>query len=197
MLIGMQDVNPYAAPEHDSPLDVERGGGIWRDGDLLVMRKGATLPDVCVKCNGPAEGRRLKYLQLWHEPIYFLLWPLAPIILPFVMQSAKIDLGVCQRHLRERDLAIAASVLTFFIGFASIIVALIGNALSLAVHWRLLIFLSAGIAMLFVSIRANIASTLALPRKIDRDYVWLKQIDPDYLAQYPPVADAAECPPPC
>jgi hypothetical protein len=197
----MQDVNPYAAPQHDLPLNVAaheadgQPGDFWRDGNLLVMRKGAVLPDRCIKCNAPAEGRRLKYLQLWHHPIYFLLAPLAPVILPFIMQRASIDLGVCQRHLRQRSWTIAAGVLTFFLGVASLVVGLGGSALPIAVHWRLLIFLSTGVAMLFVSIRANLASVLASPHKIGRDFVWLKKIAPDYLTQFPPVDDADGPPP--
>src|SRR5438045_334031 len=43
--------------------------GIWRDGKTLVMMKEAFLPDRCVKCNGPANGYRLRRRLSWHEPI--------------------------------------------------------------------------------------------------------------------------------
>jgi hypothetical protein len=44
------------------------GGGIntirdvpmWRDGSLLVVRKGEAFPDRCIKSNQPAHGRRVK-----------------------------------------------------------------------------------------------------------------------------------------
>jgi hypothetical protein len=91
-MTAMEDINPYAAPRHDLPLNAladEPAGSVWRDGELLVMRKGAVLPDRCVKCNAPAEGGRLRYVQLWHDPIYFLLLPLAPILMPFVVQRGE------------------------------------------------------------------------------------------------------------
>ncbi len=54
----MAEFNPHAAPETEislgprAPDDV----GAWRDGPLLVMIKGAELPDRCLKCNQPADG---------------------------------------------------------------------------------------------------------------------------------------------
>jgi hypothetical protein len=112
------------------------------------------------------------------------------------MQSAKIDLGVCPRHFRQRRIAHNASGLFFVSGVAAIVVALVGNGLPIAAHWRMLGFLTVGVAMLVVSIRANLASVLAAPHKIDRDFVWLKRINSDYLARFPPVTNAAEGPPP-
>ena len=195
----MDRLNPYAAPQHDSTLNAAaiESGGIWRDGNLLVMRKGAMLPDRCVKCNAPAEGRRLKYVQLWHHPIYFLLAPVALIPILFFLHRATLSLGVCERHLRERNRAIATSVLSFVFGIASITIALAGERLPIAVQWRVLCFLIAGVALLAISIRANLASVLASPHKIDCDFVWLKKIAPGYLAQFPPVADDADSPPLC
>ena len=57
-----EPINPYAAPLGKPFLDVdnaEAGEGVWRDGNLLVVQKGAALPDRCIRCNAPAEGRRL------------------------------------------------------------------------------------------------------------------------------------------
>ena len=34
--------------------------GIWRDGDLLVVRRASKFPDFCVKCDSSANGGRKK-----------------------------------------------------------------------------------------------------------------------------------------
>ena len=50
-------IQPVSAPR--TPLMARRPRhDIWQDGRLLVLRKGAVLPDRCVKCNS-AEGYRL------------------------------------------------------------------------------------------------------------------------------------------
>ncbi|HUY87447.1 MAG TPA: hypothetical protein VMV10_01805 [Pirellulales bacterium] len=186
----MQDVNPYAAPKYDLPLNrvlTEPGDGVWRDGDLLVMRKGAVLPDRCAKCNAAAEAGRLKLTLRWHDPIFFLMLPIWPIIVLFVMETAKIEIGVCGRHRRQRRFAILVGGFSFLFCVASIVGALGGSALPIPLFWRVVWFLTAGVALLAVSIRANLNSILVSPHKIDRDYVWLKKIDPGYLAQFPPV----------
>jgi hypothetical protein len=49
----MSEVSPYEAPRSRSSI-VE---GAWRDGLMLVMTKGARLPDRCIACNLPASKR--------------------------------------------------------------------------------------------------------------------------------------------
>src|SRR3954447_25069962 len=72
----MAEFNPYEAPSADEPgpPGSARGGGVWREGDVLVMARGAVLPDLCVKCAAPAGGYRLRRNLSWHPwPIYLLI----------------------------------------------------------------------------------------------------------------------------
>ena len=72
----MSDFNPYAPPQAeivDRNLILGEKGDLWRDGKLLLIRKGAELPDRCLKCNEPAEGYRLKRTLSWHPPGWYLL----------------------------------------------------------------------------------------------------------------------------
>jgi hypothetical protein len=67
----MDDVNSYAAPLTSGVPDaeiVQATGGTWREGKTLVMWKEAVLPDRCIRCNAPANGRRLIRKLNWHEP---------------------------------------------------------------------------------------------------------------------------------
>ncbi len=76
--------NPYAPPQADalSPRDAFAGAGQdWRlDGDRLIVRKGATLPAVCIWTGEPAEGpRKLKTLTWTPGWVRFLV--VSPLIL--------------------------------------------------------------------------------------------------------------------
>src|SRR6266446_5069294 len=64
--------NPYQAPQAVLTPQIVPGGDVWQDRGLLVIRKGAVLPDRCVKCNAPAEGYRLKRNLAWHQPAIYL-----------------------------------------------------------------------------------------------------------------------------
>ena len=125
----MEDVNPYAAPRHDLALGAapnEPGDSVWRDGNLLVMRKGAVLPDCCVKCNAPAEGRRLKVGVVWHGPIDFL-----GMRLPYLeSHRAKIEVGLCKVHRRRIRVAAAWGVVLFTLGAGAMLV----NTLRVIAH---------------------------------------------------------------
>src|SRR5690349_16062585 len=105
----MNDVNPYAAPISESFVNaevVESTAGIWRDGNRLVMYKGATLPDRCVHCNEPANGRRLKRTLYWHHPLIYLVvlaGVLVYVIVALVVRKrAVVMIGMCDRHYAWR-----------------------------------------------------------------------------------------------
>jgi len=193
----MADINPYAAPQHDvvvHPPAVDPGGGVWRDGKLLVMHKQAVLPDRCVKCNQPAGGRRLKRSLSWHHPGYFLavlagVWVYIIVAL-VVRHTAKIEIGMCEVHRRKRWQAIATSWLLVLVGILAIfgggsLIDSPANVLAWLGPW----FLFGGIA-LFVAglIYAVTVVPPVAPQKIDKEYVWLKKVDPAYVAEFPPIA---------
>ena len=72
-VMGSEIENPYAPPkterlESDRLLD--QPDQAWRDRKLLVVRKkGAVLPDRCLKCNAPAEGYRFTRDVSWIRPM--------------------------------------------------------------------------------------------------------------------------------
>jgi len=75
----IDDDNPYVAPKaevlvQDRHLDSSTDA--WRDGKLLVVRKGAELTDRCLKCAAPTKGYRDRFSRLlsWHKPFWFVLF---------------------------------------------------------------------------------------------------------------------------
>ncbi|HUY87748.1 MAG TPA: hypothetical protein VMV10_03345 [Pirellulales bacterium] len=185
----MDDVNPYAAPQHDLPLNAaapEPGFGIWRDGELLLMREDALLPDRCVMCNAPAAGRRVRVSLRWLAPIHVFGFSI-----PLFERGARIEVGVCPRHRRRRRLAMAAVWLLYALGLSMVIVALANFPPRLPFvlpNWLVLDLMAGG---LIVMISAPICETLLVsppvkPHSIQGGYIRLKKVDPDYLAELPP-----------
>jgi hypothetical protein len=67
------DNNPYAAPKADVLVKDRRldsSSDAWRHEKMLVVRKGAELPDRCLKCAAPARGYRLSRSLSWHKPVW-------------------------------------------------------------------------------------------------------------------------------
>ena len=193
----MDEINPYAAPQQEVVVEAllaEPGGGVWREDKILVMHKQAVLPDRCIKCNQPAGGRRLKRKLYWHHPAWYLLilislwiYIIAALI---VRRSAKIEIGLCEIHRRKRWRAIAISWLFVLIGILGIVVgAVMSDAPVNAPQWPGPVLLLAS-ALLFLAgaLWAAIVVPPIVPQKIDADYVWLKRIGPEFLAQFPPVS---------
>jgi hypothetical protein len=193
----MADINPYAAPQHDvvvDPLVIESSGGVWRDGKLLVMHKQAVLPDRCVKCNQPARGRRLKRSLSWHHPGYFLavlagVWVYIIVAL-VVRHTAKIEIGMCDVHRRKRWQAIATSWLLALVGILAMFGgAMLDDAPAAWLSWMMTPWLIlGGIALFFGGmIYAVTVVPPVAPQKIDKEYVWLKKVDPAFVAEFPPI----------
>ena len=72
---------------------------IWRDGKLLVMRKGAELPYRCIKTNGPADvwqERTLIWSPWWVLVLILLNQLIGLLAYLLVRKRAKIRIGLCE-----------------------------------------------------------------------------------------------------
>ena len=73
-----------------------------REGSLLVMSPEAVLPDRCVKCNNPADGRRHVVSLSW-SPSSTNLFQLVIFWMFSVLwmrsRRAEVEVGICRRHL--------------------------------------------------------------------------------------------------
>lgn len=163
-----------------------RGAGLWRDGKVLVMRKDAKLPDRCVKSNEPAECwlRRKLY---WHHPAVYLAL-LANLIIYAILaiclrKKADIQIGLSKAWYRRRLWAILITWLIFFAGGALFIYGLSfldGPNQSLALLAP--IGLIGGLVGIIISLQFV---SLVTPAKITNDYLWLKGVHRDFLADLP------------
>jgi hypothetical protein len=189
---GMSEVNPYASPRSldDYPVVLIAeavDSGLYRKGRLLVMHKQAVLPDVCIKSNQPAHGRRLKRKLSWHHPaIYLALVAGVPIfvILALVLRKqATIYTGLSEPWFRKRRWAIFGGWASFLIGLALII----GAAVSADRHPTAALAIPVGVVvMLGGMIYGSVVARIVSPKRITDDYVWLAGAHPDFLADLPP-----------
>jgi hypothetical protein len=120
--------NPYAAPRSSpsSGRRLEQGSdGIWRDGALLFVERGASLPPRCVRCNAAAEVHLPRKLY-WHSPWYALTILLGiltyAIIALIVRKKIELDIGLCAQHAKARRAAIAIAWASVIGSFALIFI---------------------------------------------------------------------------
>jgi len=145
------------------------------------MNKVATLPDRCVKCNASAQGRRLKRSLYWHSPYIYLLILLNLIIYAIVAvivrKRAKIEIGICDKHLSQRRVAVALGWIMGLGGLALFIASLVNSWGAIALL-GLLVFIGG----LFVgAVKGPVVSA----KRIDPQLVWLKGVCRPYLDALP------------
>jgi hypothetical protein len=157
------------------------GSGVWRDKSTLVMSKEASLPDRCIKCNEPANGRRLKRKLSWHHPAIFLLILVAVLIYLIVAmilrKRATVEIGLCERHFAKRRRDILITWVLFLLGVAGFVMA------GLAEEGA---YLLVGVLLLLGALIYGLAVVrVVAPSKIDDKFVWLRGVNKNYLSQLP------------
>jgi hypothetical protein len=171
-----QPRSPYGGPFAE--------GGVWRDGKTLIMLKTARLPDYCIRCGVAANGSHLTRRLSWHHPaLYLLIFAgllIYAIVALIVRKSAKIDISLCQDHVRKHRTAVIAGWLVFLAGIAFIVLAVAKESGGSALFGVLLVFASA--------ISAATWAKVVTVKKIDDYYVWLKGIGESFLARLPSVS---------
>lgn len=189
-LMSTPGFNPYAAPQNVMPPVVAQPvggppGGVWRNRNLLVMHRMATLPPRCVKSNEPTE-RWLKRKLYWHAPwIYLAIIPgvLVYAILASILSfRATIHIGLSEKWIWRRRWTMLISWMLVFLGIGLFFVAANvesqGAAVPVLVISGIVLFLG---SMIF----GLIACRLVHVKKMDHHYIWLKGVHPDYLALLP------------
>jgi hypothetical protein len=149
------------------------------------MTKDAALPDRCVRCNQPADGPRLRRNLSWHPAAWYVLLAISPllyiIVALIVRKTAKIEVGLCEEHRARRRRATTMGWLVSLAGIAL----MIGLGVAAPDQYTGMGILI-GVVVLFIGIlHGVIGSQVTPPKRIDKRFVWLSQVSPDYLAQLP------------
>lgn len=180
--------NPYAPPESEltgptaGVYTPAAAGEVWRLGDLLVMAKGASLPDRCVRCNGPVDVRLRRKLS-WHRPWIFLTILISVlvylIIALIVRKKAELEVPLCAEHERQRKNRVG---MAWIVVLASVAMGIVGLA---SPDYVVLLALAPFVFLVGLILGAA-ASQPVVPKKIDDRHVWLRKVSPAYLAGLPP-----------
>jgi hypothetical protein len=97
--------NRYAQPEAVLEDRTGNDAEMWREGKVLVMRKGGDLPHRCIECNEPSAAPLRRYKLSWHSPWLYLLLLLAlllyAIVAAIVRKTAVVHVGLCELHQRR------------------------------------------------------------------------------------------------
>jgi hypothetical protein len=177
----MSPVPAYGGPPSFNAQAPWSNAGVWRQKNMLVMHKQAALPDRCVKCNRPANGRTLTKKFMWHHPAWFL-FILAGVLIYLIValvvrKPVTLHLGLCDEHFSRRRTAIWSSWLILALSVALIIFGAANELPALFLVGLLLIF----VAAIYGAFSANVVAI----QKVDDQYVWLKRINKDYLMMLP------------
>jgi hypothetical protein len=179
-----QAVLPYATPT------VHHAAGAWRGGAQLIITKNIQLPDRCVKCNAPGDGRMWNKMLYWHNPALYILivFPgllIYAIVAVCVRQKAQVGAFLCPVHRAKRKRTLLIVWLLVALGLAAFIggIMLVGERETEGVG---LAALCSGIVLMIGSgIFAAVATPLLSPAKMDGNYAWLKGAGSEFLATFP------------
>jgi hypothetical protein len=178
--------NPYAPTQASlKSADTPAGtGGLWREGNCLVVARGAAFPHRCVKCNEPSEEPHKLRKVYWHHPaVYLLLLAYAIlyiIVALIVRRTMEINPGLCTQHREKRTLWIRVGWLGSFAAFAGVLI--LGGALGVQSPW---IPLVAVLAFFTLAILGIVKSRLVYPQRIDDNQARLKGCGESFLASLP------------
>ena len=154
---------------------------VWREGDLLVAAKGASLPDRCVRCDAPSGRSRLQQKYYWHSPALYLIAPFAlliyAIIAMAVRKSAHLEIGLCVAHLKKRTQSIVGGSVLALLGFAMVIMAIAMSRAELGLL-ALAFFLAGGVW-------GTLGASPLKVKHIDDRFVRLKGANLSYLQRLP------------
>jgi uncharacterized membrane protein len=150
------------------------------------MHKQTVLPDRCVKSNQPAFGRRLRRDLSWHHPAIYLtifIHLLLYIVLALILRKkAVIDIGLSEQWFAKRRRAMLIGWGSLLAGIGLMIAGI--AAIDMTPEMGLLIVLGL-LVLLIGALYGLIRSRLVTPKRITQDYVWLKGVHPDFLAELP------------
>ena len=156
-----------------------------RMGKCWWIRKGAELPDRCLKCAAPARGYRFSRSLSWHKPVWALTFLMililyAHCLLICAMAGASHG-GPLSSPPQEPGTGHRPGLARSPAGLGSIIA---GGMVSDSLQPIALI---GGIVLLFVGMicGGRLARRCLSTRRIDKHFVWLSKVSPDYLAAFP------------
>lgn len=202
----MASDNPYSSPQTDSYVAKSQETpteDAWRDGPYLVLRrKGADLPDRCIICDEQAIGRPLRFTVRERMPdsavIVGILFAL-PLLLAYYsfLEKARLKPGLCAYHhaMEQKSRLVCLSLLLAGIALIFSSFLLPGTLERIGVDEAAVAMVSIALLLLGLmsaacgAAHAILRRKLLTAKKVDRQFVWLANVAPAYLARFPDLAE--------
>jgi hypothetical protein len=172
---------------HKLERGVPLGGGVglWRRRKEVVVALNASFPDRCVKCNQPAEDKRLKRQLFWHHPALYVLivFPgllIYAIVAICVRKRATFLVGLCERHRSRRTRAMLIAWAVFVAGLGCFFFASTTSGETAAYA-----ILAGVVAVLAAGITGAVVSRVVHAKKIDTSHAFVGGASPEFLASLP------------
>jgi len=167
------------------PLEAKLKEGLWRDGSLLVVARGAKFPPRCLKTNLPVDKQEFELTTFHYPPSFRVLTILCP---PFVMVSeligkevtmlAPVGAGWRERRALTRLFLFSLYLLAIVSGVG---MCLIGGELP----WLVLL---PGVCIGSI-VLAMVVGLFFIPRvdlvAMSESYYWFRGCSKELLAEYP------------
>lgn len=157
--------------------------GVWRDGNKLVMRRDATLPDRCVRTGRPAEGGRVDLTLYSHHPVVYAAMlghlVLYPLLARMLGKQARVRVAMCEDALRSHRSTVAICWMLAVGGALAVLACVVLRGPS----WMLLTSAAAMFAAVPIYLWGG--ARIVTAARIEDDHVWLSGVHPHYLATLP------------
>jgi hypothetical protein len=179
---------PPATLQYQTPSALATDRAVWRTGHLLITPTQVVLPDLCVKCAQPGDGRPIRKTFYWHSPIFALLILfnilIYLIVAIIVRKKAIVTYSLCPVHRAKRNRHRWITTAICLIGIACFIGIAFVNSRGSAPG----LLIIAGILVLLTGLIYGVITIAPLkPAKIDKREARLKGAGADFLAQFPAV----------
>lgn len=166
---------------------------IWKFGKFLVMRRGASLPNRCIKTNRPTT-QKVREKLYWHHPSN--VWAgtigvfLTLLLYYALVQKESISIGLCEEFLDRRQKGIAASRIllkTIFISFIAVMFADFVGIISGSVFFLLFFILFA----CRLVVEAWLFDFISIVW-IEDEYIFIKGVNQEYISEFPEWSDYSD-----
>jgi hypothetical protein len=183
-------MNDHTANNSSDHIEGRASVCVWRDGDLLVVRAGATLPRHCPKCNAEVIEPPLELKNIRRQGRGLVGAAVADVIDEYKGSQyrgpVRMRVYFCGRHHRRRRLLLTISATCLLLGIAGIAICFVmdpKNGLSGAFFFPGAVALG-GLAGLAETVKGE--NPWFEPKKFAGEYVWLKGACSTFLASLPP-----------
>ena len=193
-----QAQNPYAPPgmasmqgmHGMSQFGAPNLGGLWREGQLLVMDRNARLPNICVKSGQPAERFLLRNLS-WQPPWLRAMavvfgWLIYAILAASYGKKATIHIALSEQWFQKRTMFLLIGWIGSLVGIA---IGVIAIAIAVNIRWEALVTLgpvAGGIVFLACSLTGYYGARMVWADLITDRHIWVGGIGEPFLQQLPP-----------